>query len=440
MTKTRMLTGISAVKQSENKKTEWDLQAINGNILFILLTLVLTVLPQVSVALKMVGIPLLFLWMFWREEFYLLLFPVCLFESVWGQLFAGRIGILTVYLLLLIFKFLYDKNLKIPVNHNLIPVGCVLIYGVYAFVAEGANEWLRLVIYVFFACCILWYVSKSEMLKKSMLMIVLLSALANGLTMALALNGGESIIEGGEAISFRVWGLGLVDPNYSSFICCLGVAIALNLPRARWSAIISIASLIIFAIGIFRSGSRAGLLCFGILLIIKLIMTGGLGRKLLYIAGFIVVAFIILKFVVPNLEFVDWTLARFSDLFAFISGDSTVDITGGRTDLFAKYIDYIFNQDFLSLIFGFNVLQSKDLYGAVGVTHATHNTYLDYILAFGLIGFVLLWTTFIIKAVNYFKKKTPVDNALFMMKLTGLIFAASLSFASRIIWWFLVFI
>lgn len=440
MTARKKVLNIPVVEGNKTEEKVNYFREINGNILFVLMTLALVVFPQLTTVIKSIGIPLMLLWLFFKDEFYLLLFPVCLFESVWGQLFAGRIGILTIYLLLLVVKIFVDKRITIPVNSNLLPVAFVLFYGLYSFFAIGNNEWLRLVVYVFFACCIMSYVSKSDTLKQQLLFIVLISALANGITMALALNGGESIIEGGEAISFRSWGLGLIDPNYSSFICCLGVAVVMNLPKAKWNTVVAIASLLIFAVGIFRSGSRAGFLCFLILLIVKLFMTGGIIKKILYIAGVALAAFAIFTFIVPRFDFADWTLNRFSDIFDFISGSNIADISGGRTDLFAKYVKYIFSQDLFGLIFGFNILQSDELFGAVGVIHATHNTYLDYILAFGLIGFAILWGLYIVQTVRHFTKRTQMDNAFFMMKLTGLVFSISLSFASRIIWWFLVFI
>ena len=75
-------------------------------------------------------------------------------------------------------------------------------------------------------------------------------------------------------------------------------------------------------------------------------------------------------------------------------------VTTGRSRISSEYIDYIFNQQgVIKLMFGLNPLIR------IPSGHVPHNTYLDFILQFGLLGSaVLLW--FIVR--NLSKSFRPI--------------------------------
>ncbi len=399
---------------------------------YVLMTFAACTVPALKPVLSYVGLPVILMILFFSDDFKYLAFPVCLFESVWGNLIFGRIGVLTIYMLFAFVRMVLKKESKLKVDYQFTAVLIVVLYCIYSFITEGGNDWIRIACYAF----LIWklYIEEGYS-KKKLMYTILAAAIAMAIVLIFGLAGSEKFIENG-VVGYRTNGLGYSDPNYSSFVCCLGTCVALCLPKFKYSSLASVGLILLFALAIFTSGSRGSLIILAFILCIKWILVKGVSRKLLYIFAGVVVAIFLITYVLPKAEFFNELMSRLLTLFS----SSEAMTNSGRTSIAENYIDYFWKQNIVQMMFGGNVLQSKGFASASGITSAAHNLYLDYLMAFGFVGGVIMLSIHGSRMVNLFKMKDNESQCVFLMKISALVMGFSLSFFVKIIWWCVMFI
>lgn len=401
-------------------------------LVYILITFLSCVIPSAKPIFLYAGVPLIFIMLFFSDDFKYLAFPVCLFESVWGNIIFGRIGILTIYMLVVFVYIAFKRKVKFKLDYQFVAVLLVVSYCLFSYVREGGNDWIRMACYAF----IIWnfYVDE-DYSKKKLMYVILCSAIAMAVVLVFGLAGSESFIKDG-VVGYRANGLGYADPNYSSFVCCLGACVALCLPKFKYSNLLSIGLILMFALAILSAGSRGSFIILFFILFVKLILTKGAIRKLLYVFLGVFIAFLLVVFVLPRLELFSASISRLMTVFS--ASDAFSD--SGRTSIVEIYLEYFKNQNIFQMLFGGNVLQSKALYSSLGVSKAAHNLYLDYLMAFGGIGSIIMLAIHGSRMVTLLKEKDIESQCIFLMKVSALAMSFSLSFFTKIIWWYLMFI
>lgn len=119
------------------------------------------------------------------------------------------------------------------------------------------------------------------------------------------------------------------------------------------------------------------------------------------------------------------------------NGD-TIDIdtiTSNRYMIQSFYTNEIFTQPML-LLFGYG-LQYNETGIYKGFQHIAHNTYLDVILSWGLVGVVILFAVFfrIVKMMNKNRLERLTVNHFLPMIVTGVTFFALSCLSATMFWW-----
>ena len=83
----------------------------------------------------------------------------------------------------------------------------------------------------------------------------------------------------------------------------------------------------------------------------------------------------------------------------FVKGGSLADYTTGRTDIWKYYIDLFNANGIKELLFGFG-FNAK-------VTHAAHNTFIEFVYHYGIIG-IILWGAYLFYCLKLFQLKTEL--------------------------------
>ena len=177
-------------------------------------------------------------------------------------------------------------------------------------------------------------------------------------------------------------GLGSVmDPNYSALILNCGLSLLL-FQRSHSSLRLIMGIIIFFAI--IRTGSLTGMLCIMIILIIFALKDRSLGKKvrrvMIILLGVILVFGIIMSgaSIIEN-AYIEFIVNRIHKIIAEISLLDFNSATSGRMEIAQIKLQYFFGQSFFGFLFGGNSL-------FVGAPFVSHNTYIDLLLRFGIVG------------------------------------------------------
>ncbi len=203
------------------------------------------------------------------------------------------------------------------------------------------------------------------------------------------------------------------DPNFFTLIDCILIAILLF--GEKKMGFIKIAALIFLVVVGFFTFSKSYVL---LLTLIGIVYIFKNNKKPLMTIFLILAAFIciILAEKYTNIRLLSLIEARFSGV------NGTNDLTTGRLDLWVEYIDYILN-NLWCLLFG-------EGFNALSLGKAVHNTYIDWIYRFGIIGTALWFGYFKTCKSNVDKtgiKKTSVNMAG-MVFLLGIFFLSAFHF------------
>lgn len=177
------------------------------------------------------------------------------------------------------------------------------------------------------------------------------------------------------------------DPNFYSLYICLTISMIMSIHNKdrKYFFIIAILS----CIGFLTASKMCFLMmCFVIfstvLIQIMSYKTENKDHKFVFkLLALIAVAIVLLNELVVKL--ITNLLSR-----AGILGSSSIDIakvTTGRSTIFDNYID-ILSSNIIALIFGYGFVYSNYIGEENG--HGAHNTYLDFILSWGIVGSIIL--------------------------------------------------
>jgi len=141
---------------------------------------------------------------------------------------------------------------------------------------------------------------------------------------------------------------------------------------------------IIIFFAIIRTGSLTGMLCIMIILIIFALKDRSLGKKvrrvMIILLGVILVFGIIMSgaSIIEN-AYIEFIVNRIHKIIAEISLLDFNSATSGRMEIAQIKLQYFFGQSFFGFLFGGNSL-------FVGAPFVSHNTYIDLLLRFGIVG------------------------------------------------------
>lgn len=388
---------------------------------------------------KYVAIPALLIILFNYPIFDYLLFPLSFMDNAIGTVVFGRITFLWFYLLLLTLKHIRKKNLYLKVSSFII-LAMASMYFLWGYSHFGLLKSIRYMLIIFCSMIISRRHKKNPDLLSLLLFVIYSSAILEAITLSFGLSG--MTIEATE----RVTGIGWTDPNYTSSICLYGLCALINRSfDTTKQKLFQFVGCLLIVFGVFRSGSRSGLLAIGIVLIIRIMMINNMKARYSYVITLAIVVVVTLIFsrsgLVPLSKFNN-IVERWKIVINALQSRNFDVATTHRLPLLISYWDFFINQNPIRVLFGGVIVGSESLLSQFG--RVSHNVYMDYLLAFGFVGTIIMAYGFLKRTLGYFTLYRQTENRVYLalveIKLSMLIIGVTLSMLTVEQWWFLAIV
>lgn len=389
--------------------------------------------PGVGPLIKYTLLPISIVGLYRFDSFNYLIFPLTFLDNAMGTFLFGKFTLMLFYLAVLLFKLVITGKRMPDLREMTFAAVCVLFF-VYAYHEYGNNS-IKMIIIIICMLMVGNRIKDNPERLDNLLFTVYTSSLLPALSFAFGLSGTYKTTD-------RMAGLGYSDPNYASFICTQGLCALLNTKFVtKKGKIFQYLSVLIIFVGIFRSGSRSGLLVAIAILLMKVVFTQGVGKKMRILVLALAVAVLVL-FVIGNvieIPYMEELLWRWERTFSSLESQDYTLATVNRSDIAEGYMNYFSEQSLFGQALGFNVPASPKLL-ALADGQVTHNVYIDFLMAFGVLGTAYMFFQFFSRALWYFRQYRETSNpnflTVFEMKLSMAIFGTSLSMLQVYSWWF----
>lgn len=308
-----------------------------------------------------------------------------------GTAFLGRISFYWAVLLLILIDFLRNKRGIKKSAFCLFGVG--LLYFIHTLLFQYDLE-LRAPLQIFAYFIISVYlmnevkanqISKEQVLSRfglSIFVLALHMAITGGIDFSTFgySNGSEWI----RTTRYGLLGVGTGDPNFSGFRLLVG---ALCIAYSNCKLWIKVGMIGVIAYCIIRAASLTSILVCVLMIAMSVLLMKGVTKKIKWIllGVAIVIVAIIFLYTIPLGDSLSSHVSliqhRIESTWNSVLNKDLAKATSGRTNGASQNIDYIFGADrsIFHFLFGF------EKFPAPG-TDASHVTYLDWLLRFGLIG------------------------------------------------------
>lgn len=208
----------------------------------------------------------------------------------------------------------------------------------------------------------------------------------------------------------------MADPNYMAFfycICVAYIAFAENITLLKKGIMISV-----MFISTALTGSLTALFTIFIILFLYIWLGEKNDKKRKILSSCIViVAAIILYYLlftnILNIKIFTVFRNRLDEKLLFFGSKNYSAATSGRTKYSNAYIEYLFSQNILRILFGGYQLNAMGLIGNAyeSIRFAAHNSYVDVLMTCGTIGFLIFIWHFLSNIFNYYKKWKKGNNS-----------------------------
>lgn len=306
-----------------------------------------------------------------------------------GTILAGKISFQYLLLVLLVFTVITNRNLfLISLKELFIDLSVIFASSQLYFVGFIDLKAVLFTLLYYYAIKINYrYINNKDVFIENFTFAM------SVICMAIALHG---CITGGvvyneydatQALYIRkgLLGVGIGDPNFSSMLICFGTIATIMNPT--FHLIYKVIAFIIFIKALIITVSTTGIIAmilFFILLALINKKTPKKIRNMLMILFGILFLFAIYNSLPSSIKIpeIDIYIERITSKFNAMLTGQWNEVTTGRSMLADDYWNYISNEGIIRLLFGFNVLNCA-------ASRVPHNTYIDFILQFGILGSTL---------------------------------------------------
>lgn len=225
------------------------------------------------------------------------------------------------------------------------------------------------------------------------------------------------------------------DANYLSFYILISIAGLLIHSYYNTLNVKETVSVILnVGIGLLTSSKMCilGMLIIFTIYIICILSKKNLKKLLGILIKVIPIVLILIFYLKDQLEYL---IEKFFERFQENYSSTVLDnLTSGRSELFSKYMS-LMNNDIISLVFGRGV-NYYTYYQQYGIELMAHNTYLDFILSWGILGTFVFIIIFILNIYHSISLKNRLIN--FLPLIIFMIMLMSLSCMSADMFWYLL--
>lgn len=346
-----------------------------------------------------------------------------------GTIFFGHISFQYLLFILLIYTLVFNRKLFI-VNKKDILVDLLAVFSCLELYFVGFIE-IKLVLftilyYYAFVINIRLIPDKDIFINRftfAMSLICTLIALHACITGGVIYNEYDAT----EAYYIRkgLLGVGIGDPNFSSLLICFGIISTFM--HTRFNHIYIVVSVCILIRALIITMSTTGIIGVIFVFILLLFINKTLPKKIrnivIVLCGFILIIILYNSLSTSvKIPAIDMYIERVvSKIDALTSGQWNM-VTSGRSTLVDEYWYYIKNEDVMRLLFGFNTLNCA-------ADHVPHNTYIDFILQFGIIGVIFFLVILLYRArtILHNKEQAEYRKVLIIYKLVFIFYLGTLS-------------
>lgn len=234
---------------------------------------------------------------------------------------------------------------------------------------------------------------------------------------------------------------GVYEPNFMSFYINISIAL---LFFVNWIRIFKVIILLVLYIALFATESLGGIITnVTIILILLLLSLKGIRHKKMQTLVFIFFIAITTVLIVGNLRLIERAPEFYSVFQRIIDSYNNILIgdyshaTTRRTDLWAYYLSIFQIIPLYNQIFGTFSLRPQDSIWTMEALNYSHNSYIDILFGFGIIGLIILSIYNLSTIKNYIISN---DKVILAVKLAVLVQMFSLSgFSSKpFLFWFFI--
>lgn len=203
-----------------------------------------------------------------------------------------------------------------------------------------------------------------------------------------------------------------IDPNFFAAICYILIAIILfTSKKLKPYQIIAVVTIAVFGMFTF---SKSYILTLIVILAVYVLKNSKHMIRNAFLMSFALIVLVVVENV-ANIDVISLIFARFNNV------ETANELTTGRTDIWAEYLTYIFDDTKrLFLGVGFN---------ADAIDKAAHNNYIDWLYRFGLVG-CTLWTVYTASCIGCVSRGNQRKRLKATTIMPALVFIAGFMFLS----------
>jgi hypothetical protein len=351
---------------------------------------------------------------FFDENFYLYM---ALFIYLRYRLLLGDTPAYRLYSYLVVVKFVLElKNIKFRIAY----LPALLVFLMHSLFATGRFESIRIGLNVIVDCVLVYIIllkllSDNRLMRK-FLFAFMLGGLSSGIfgwtndefTKAINISGA-----GAQTVS-RNFGA-LSDANFAGLFYSLCIVVTVVVKNISWW--VKAIFLVLFAIMVLQTASLSALLILFTLMVLYIILKFR-GKSVIILSlgllAFMVVVSVILA--VPQLREIDaiaGLIIRITEKLSYIPRGRWDLLTTDRWDIWQDAIAAFSQKGLWGKLVGGSVVTVMVIdYSVMSI--ACHNSYLQSILNFGIIGTFLiylpLFTIFVYRMLKHFSKKSGYEG------------------------------
>lgn len=353
-----------------------------------------------------------------------------------GTAIAGRISFPLVYSMLIVWRYILIKRCAVI---GIRTFGCIcvslfLIIHLYLFQTHSIAGIFSTAEYFFIICYLVETTSIKEIewnqiclwMGISCFLLALHLVFLGGIAY-IEIDDGNGLVSNFTQMRYGLIGTGVGDPNYSGLKLILGsicIYYTVNEIYFRFPL------LIIIILGMVRTVSVTTVLILLVIICVGILLNKGIGKKIkngmLIILS--VVAFLFILSQVPIDKYPDGLQMMFirieQKIGQLISGN-IVDMTTGRSERALNNLQYAFGRSGIRWFIGGDNIPPNGL-------SLSHNTYVDLLIRFGMIGFIFLGVQIVKRTIRCFKICLSSDFdkekiCIFQIKILYIMFGFGLS-------------
>ncbi|WP_396128564.1 O-antigen ligase family protein [Exiguobacterium mexicanum] len=365
-----------------------------------------------------------------RSDYFYLVLPMMIFY--YSQLvLPGGIALFRVYTILFLIKIISEK--KITTNKRLlIPFTLMSLYCVIVVSKWDPKTAFTIILDLF---VVIIYISSFLTNKENIVNFFKWFSIA---TFSTVIYGIWSINSGLNSYYYinGVW-LEVTrftgtfgDPNYFGFY--INIAIFSLLILGNFKKTIKVILLMIFYFALIATVSMTGLICNLLgLFILMSFKNGSIFKKNLIVSSMLIISLILynlsMNYSIPVLSD---TAERINNTINNFTTGNFVELSSDRNVIWSNHLQYYFEQPIYNILFGGNYITDYG-FDLNKFSSVTHNALIDMLLNFGLIGFMVLISTFLFSTIIYLKMYIQTKENFFlvlvMSKYVWLFYSFSLS-------------